>query len=97
MLADIERMQMQTEGAQLQQQRIHQLRRDALAAVLRQAGAQQQQILAKLCRVAVWLQRPGCFGVSVQPLLHARQKAAVLLQRIALRCFALLRGSVCAR
>src|SRR5262249_46902078 len=42
MLPDIERVQVQAKGPQLQQQRINQFCRDALAAVLLKALAQQQ-------------------------------------------------------
>ena len=74
MLPHVQRLQMQAEGAQLQQQRIDQLRRDPLAAVLRKARAQQQQVVAELRsrrRMASALRR---FHVSVQALLHAHRK-----------------------
>ena len=50
MLADVERVQMQAEGAHLQDERIDERARDADAAVCRQRSAQRFQIVEKLLR-----------------------------------------------
>ncbi len=67
-LADVERVQMQAEGAHLQDQRIDQRARDAHAAIRSQRGAQRLQIVDEILHRAVGRQRLR------QLVLAARQR-----------------------
>src|SRR6185312_8771667 len=80
MLADIERVQVEAEGFDRDQQRIEQLLSYTSAAVLLQARPHQTQVMDQLFRSRISALSAHVFRGTREPLLHVKKEVSVRLR-----------------